>query len=219
MKNKLKLKAESLIETIIAVFILATGATAAFAFLVSSLRMTENIENRIIAINLAREGIEAVRTIRDSNWIEHGGSRREYWNCVGDGSCSNKIENGSYIADLDTDNMRWVLYKKTGVLDLSDGENENEDGVFLLLKKNYGAEGEWLYTHDEANSQDCLSDTPATCEITVFFREIKFNYLDAEENVLEVHSRVVWWQDGIPQDVELVSYITDFLGRDINTVE
>lgn len=60
---------QTLIETLVAAFILTMGITAALALATYSLRATTNIKQRIVAIGLAREGIEAVKNMRDTNWL------------------------------------------------------------------------------------------------------------------------------------------------------
>ncbi len=69
----------------------------------SSVRNMQNAKNRIIAINIAREGVEAMRNIRDTNWLKFQSRRRQCWNnlptknpsvqCTG----ANPIEPGDYI--------------------------------------------------------------------------------------------------------------------------
>ena len=76
-KNK---KGETILETVIAVSILAIGVTLSSTLMASSLRNINTSKNRVIAVNIAREGIEAVRNIRDTNWLKFSGNARECWN-------------------------------------------------------------------------------------------------------------------------------------------
>jgi type II secretory pathway pseudopilin PulG len=73
-------RGESLLETIIAFIVLGIGVTIAGMILGSSLRNMQNSKNRVIAVNIAREGIEAVRNIRDTNWLQFHSKRRACWN-------------------------------------------------------------------------------------------------------------------------------------------
>ncbi len=71
MKNKkLNQKGQTLIETLVAAFILTMGISAALGLAQYSLHATSDIKQRIIAIGLAREGLEAVKNIRDTNWLQ-----------------------------------------------------------------------------------------------------------------------------------------------------
>ncbi len=71
---------ETILETIIAVSVLAIGVTLSSTLMASSLRNINTSKNRVIAVNIAREGIEAVRNIRDTNWLKFSGNVRECWN-------------------------------------------------------------------------------------------------------------------------------------------
>ena len=59
----------TLFETIVAIGLILVGLVAALALITSSLFYASNIQDRLIAANLAAEGIEIVRNIRDGNWL------------------------------------------------------------------------------------------------------------------------------------------------------
>lgn len=59
---------QSLIETIVALFVLTTGLAAGLALAIYAFGSSSEISERISAAGLAREGIEAVRRMRDTNW-------------------------------------------------------------------------------------------------------------------------------------------------------
>jgi type II secretory pathway pseudopilin PulG len=83
-------RGETIAETIIALVILTVGITLASGMMASSMRNMHSSKNRVIAVNIAREGIEAVRNIRDTNWLKFSGHRRDCWNhmpiAMGNGS-------------------------------------------------------------------------------------------------------------------------------------
>lgn len=56
----------TLLEVLIALSIITIGALGVFALMNRTVLATEQNRNSIIAVNLAREGIELVRSIRDS---------------------------------------------------------------------------------------------------------------------------------------------------------
>ncbi|MCK5612996.1 prepilin-type N-terminal cleavage/methylation domain-containing protein [Candidatus Pacearchaeota archaeon] len=111
-KNK---RGETILETIIAMVILAVGVTTAGAIIGYSLRNMNGSKNRIIAINIAREGVEAVRNIRDTNWLKYNSRRRVCWNhmpeidpeigCDG----STPIQPGRYLIYKQAETERWIL--------------------------------------------------------------------------------------------------------------
>jgi hypothetical protein len=71
MKNQTGLQAgQTLIETIAAIFILTTALTAGLALTIYVFSNSQKGISEIVASNLAREGIDMVRNMRDTNWLE-----------------------------------------------------------------------------------------------------------------------------------------------------
>lgn len=60
---------QTLIETLAAAFILVMGITAAAGLAIYAFGASTNIVKQIIATGLAREGVEAVKNMRDTNWL------------------------------------------------------------------------------------------------------------------------------------------------------
>ncbi|MBI4090961.1 MAG: GIY-YIG nuclease family protein [Candidatus Komeilibacteria bacterium] len=73
LKNRLKrflsLTGFTLIEGVIALAIISTALIVGLTLAYSNLIAAQNNSDRIIATNLAREGLEVMRNIRDSNWL------------------------------------------------------------------------------------------------------------------------------------------------------
>jgi Tfp pilus assembly protein PilV len=65
-------KGQTLIELLIAMTVIMIGLTAAAALVISNIRLQEISADRVIATNLAREGIEMAKAQRDSNWLAGG---------------------------------------------------------------------------------------------------------------------------------------------------
>ncbi|PIP29391.1 hypothetical protein COX27_01600 [Candidatus Kuenenbacteria bacterium CG23_combo_of_CG06-09_8_20_14_all_36_9] len=55
----------TLIETIVALSILTTGIISALALITSSISYSQSSEQAIVVVNLAREGLEIVRSVRE----------------------------------------------------------------------------------------------------------------------------------------------------------
>lgn len=74
--HKLKTKHHNagftLLEIIITLFIITIGMGGAFTVIQKSFTMMSLSESRLIAANLAQEGVEIMRNIRDTNWLEGG---------------------------------------------------------------------------------------------------------------------------------------------------
>jgi type II secretory pathway pseudopilin PulG len=69
-KTGLSRQGQTLIETLVAIFILVMGITAAVGLAIYAFSTSTNVTKQIIATGLAREGLEAVRSIRDTNWLK-----------------------------------------------------------------------------------------------------------------------------------------------------
>lgn len=66
------LKGQSLVELLIAMFVIVVGLTAATNMILSNARTQEESAARVVGANLAREGVELAKAVRDSNWIAGG---------------------------------------------------------------------------------------------------------------------------------------------------
>lgn len=66
MKNQ---RGQTLLEVIIAIFIMVFGIISIVSLAVMSSAMSRSSTHELVATNIAREGIEVVRNKRDSNWL------------------------------------------------------------------------------------------------------------------------------------------------------
>lgn len=58
-----------MIEMIFAIGVIGVGLLAATTLVFSNLALADRDKNEIVAINLAREGLELAKNTRDSNWL------------------------------------------------------------------------------------------------------------------------------------------------------
>ncbi len=113
-------------ETLIAISILAIVVAITSTVIINSIRNMRNAKNRIVAVNIAREGIEAMRNVRDSNWLLYSDRRRDCWNHDQSPFCdgSTPITPGHYIVYLDSTG-RWRLNSA----DENPDVDSNGDGI------------------------------------------------------------------------------------------
>lgn len=208
-------RGETLIEVIIALTVLIMGTVGSLHLLGVAGKNNQITKEKVLATDLAREGIEAVRSIRDTNWLRFAGERRVCWNNLDSNACNDvnndgvadtPIENNrAYIAKLDLGNFRWQL-SDGGIsdrLNLGDGEIANDAVYRLKLNPVTG-----LYSHTGGD------DSP-------YYREIYTEYLEANQsaasasgaNILRVTARVQWLDRGQLGEITLTAIITDYLGR------
>ncbi len=70
IKNKLEKKAFTLIEVITILFIISLGMIGVLSLIVQNIQSQSLNKNTLIAYQLAQEGIEMIREVRDTNWRE-----------------------------------------------------------------------------------------------------------------------------------------------------
>jgi Tfp pilus assembly protein PilV len=63
-------RGQSFIEAMVAITVLVTAVSSALALVQSSITATRVGGAQIVAANLAREGLEVVRSLRDTNWLQ-----------------------------------------------------------------------------------------------------------------------------------------------------
>ena len=62
-------KAQTLIEMLAALAVISVGLLAAITLVYSNLNLVERDADETVSVNLAREGVELAKSIRDSNWL------------------------------------------------------------------------------------------------------------------------------------------------------
>lgn len=60
---------QTMIELLIAFFVISVGLFAAVTLVFSNMNLVERDTDEVVAVNLAREGIELAKEVRDSNWL------------------------------------------------------------------------------------------------------------------------------------------------------
>lgn len=60
---------QTLVETMVAALVLVIGIGAAVSLAVYGLSATAGVSKQLVGVGLAREGIEAVKNMRDTNWL------------------------------------------------------------------------------------------------------------------------------------------------------
>ncbi len=115
MRHLINQKAFSLLEVIIAIFVITTGIVGAMNLINYSISSVAVSKSQIIAASLSQEGLEVVRNIRDTNWTEQFINPGLLWN---DG-----LANGDYRIQYNSDSL--LLLGANPVL------NINSNGFYL----------------------------------------------------------------------------------------
>ena len=227
--KKIKLRGESIVEVVTATVILATILVSTFSILGRATQTNANIRNRVIALNIAREGIEGVRNIRDTNWLKYSGNRRDAWLCLDSTSSQNACDSGTggktipdidsgetyYIIDFDKDDERYYLEKTT----FQDPIN--------LSSSTYATDQEEMHLYRVPTPPRRYTHTSTGYTPTIFYRQLALEVLapyntsptfctgnDSCENArLKVISKVQWKEDGALRTTTLETHLFDFFER------
>lgn len=87
----------SMMEVVFSVFILSVGLVAAIGLIVSSIKNSIDSRNHIIASQLAQEGVELVRNVRDNSWADGKIAFLDFKSGIGKDNC---------IIDKDSDDVK-----------------------------------------------------------------------------------------------------------------
>jgi len=114
----MKTKGFTLIEMLIVLVIISVGIIAAVQVIKHWLNFVDKTRKKVIAINLAREGVEAVYNIRNTNFKRWAWVKDKCWLKADplyddDGNCDNDdwIQSGYRIAmqNISGENKYWIL--------------------------------------------------------------------------------------------------------------
>lgn len=187
---------QSFIETIVAIFVLITGLSAGLALSVVSFGASSDITEKITAIGLAREGIEAVRRMRDSNWLA-----------------------GMLVScpDLDNDQFCYTTWLSGPPYDIQGASGAGLD--YRLFFDPASSANKWVLSPANAASDyrlylqasGGLSHTATNAEGLNYFRKIKIIYADTASpysvsSPLVLVRSVVWWHGkNCPSNTDFVN--------------
>ena len=117
---------QGLLEGIVAIGALLTGLVAVVALTASNVASSEGTESRIIATSLAREGIEAVRAVRDANWLAGRAGESGQANAWDTGFVSGS--DTTAIAILNSSTLQWAInFTPSSMADTATALRRNRD--------------------------------------------------------------------------------------------
>ncbi len=158
-------KATSIIEAIVVLLVITTWVTWMYTIFNKSTQLSNSTNNKIQAIQIAKQWIEAFTNIRDTNWLRFSSDYDNCWNTLNyDSNClwnntSGDIQSWSYIIYRDINNS-WLLGTKTSGT-YWNWTYINDYRVWI---------NNWIYT------QTWTTDNL----FPVFTREIKISYLQED---------------------------------------
>lgn len=194
-------KATSIVEAMVILLILLVWIIWMYTIYDRSKRLSDSTKYRIEAIEIAREWLEAIKNIRDTNYILFWADTENCWNvlnynisCIWSNDTTNDIQNDtSYIIYQDSDN-RWKLNSPSWVTtyEYNDTNYRNNFQVYKDIN--------WFYTQSWGTNFN-----------PIFTREIKISYLDTSWNPWDSNndkmkiSSLVQWVDRTSNDVHKIN--------------
>ncbi len=195
----------TMIELMAVLAIMGMGIAWLLETIWSGIYFAKDTENNIKAINLAREWIEWVINIRDTNWLRFSGDRVNCWRtkdyngwCINDSSFVWLIASGSYT--IFTRNGAWVL---SGATQIDPTANWNGYANMYMV----GLDSGGFFTQTGVTTtQWCSNQTQTGC-LTVFAREISLTVIGT--GTMNVKS-IIRWQERRPMSVILDTTLTNW---------
>jgi type II secretory pathway pseudopilin PulG len=184
-------RATSIIEVIVLILIIVLWITWIYKIYSESIILNNSIENKITAIQIAREWIEAVTNIRDTNWLVLSSNIENCWKSINyNTSCltwapTNILHNNSYRVERDGSN-RWILTSPSSTFSPNNYSNTDYRNFYRVY-----TDINWLYTHDD-NINNKLNNIYTREIVTSYINSITWNISATSTNWLRVRSIVRW---------------------------
>jgi type II secretory pathway pseudopilin PulG len=197
-----------MIETLVAITVIVMATVSALSMMRTAISGNQIIEDKVIAMNLAMEGIDAVRNIRDTNYLRFYSDADECWDKINapvGSDCTSKtsISNGDYylIRNIyDAPLFEWVLRPVT--LDIH--------GNLDLYEFTFDSDGDGIRDSEANLYAQTVVPAPAgfTSVERAKFRRILTVDL-ASDTTFQVTSTVTWETGGIEKNISLTGVIAN----------
>ncbi len=215
VKMKSSKKATSILEAMIVMLIVVSWVVWMYTVFNESQQLSNTSANKIQAIQIAREWIEAVKNIRDTNWVLYWSDTKNCWNvadyksnCVWSNNVTNDIRNitNRWYTLYQNTNNRWKLVRRDNTWGFTTSWYRNRFKVWY--------DSNWFYTQSWALIDSAKPLKP------LFTREIKINYIDTDgiwwttsnDEKMQVTSLVQWIDNAStkPHKVEFTTILTNW---------
>ncbi|NVP17094.1 hypothetical protein HUU51_00030 [Candidatus Gracilibacteria bacterium] len=199
---KINRSAFSIVEILVGMLIFTMGVVSVYSVIIKTLNLNDYNKNYIIASFLAREQIELVRNIRDSNY-----KKVQVYNQLNPSTSNHTsvFEVGKYYKiENDISYSNGFSVKINEITDFGEGVSELNG---KMLNYELCLNNDNLYVHDCSLSN----------KKTIFFKYIKidpiqYNDLSGLKTIddgFKVTSKVIWYMKGY-HEFEIVSIFTDY---------
>ncbi len=203
----------TMIELMAMLAILGLGISAMFAVVTSGIYFAKDTEDTIKAINLAREGIEWVTNIRNTNWLRFSSDRTNCWKsswydgtCIWSSTLWDKVSSWSHV--IYGTNGLWYL---SGTVSLDATSNWSSYSSTYAVSQ----DANWFFnqTGSITTLPVCNSTLQKNCR-SIFTREIIISTPAdiTQSGTLYVRSIVKWNTKNL-HSLELQSTLTNWKAK------
>jgi type II secretory pathway pseudopilin PulG len=196
-----------LVEVLIAIFILIMVSATGISLVVYGYRAINYNGHSMEASWLAQEGANALRGLRDTNWLRFGYDKENCWNMAAD-TCApeNEIREGVYTIQISpTDEP--ILTTATSELNLADGIDDS-DRQFQLHYQDLDLATDIDGDGIADNDHQYVSHNPGI-EESKFFRTVTVN--SAAPDTIEMICSVQWLEGSQVEEIALPVIITNYM--------
>jgi len=199
-------KATSILEAMVVMLVVVTWVTGMYKIYIQSIKLSDSTANKIQAIQIAREWIEAMTNIRDTNWLLFSSDYSNCWNTLNyNNSC---IWNNSTATDM---LWNYIIYKNS----------DNRWELKIAASWNYSDIDYHTENRVWYDNNGFYTQSGATLELKpVFTREIQIEYIDTDgdsfatsnDEKMKVTSLVQWTDSSStkPHKVELGTILSNW---------
>lgn len=195
----------TLFEVMMMLIVLSTVLLSLFEVLSQGIRFAKDTEMRIQAINLAREWIEWVTNIRNTNWLRYSSDRKHCWDtlkydpaCIWNAAPSNIISLWWY-----------TLYMQQGLWFLSGTTSWNDNdwaGSFARFQIFSDDSGWYNGTGSTTLTTLCTNVQTTNCK-TPFAREIVISNKTSTGMTVTAN---IYWYNSAPRKISITSELTNW---------
>ena len=211
----MKKNAFTLLEVILAIFILTVGVAGSFVLIQSTLISASLNKSKLTAYYLAQGGIEIIRNARDNNLlaIHRGVGGLEWDDGITDACPSPRISPCDFYGDVNFDGTVTQIDVSLVSQYIAGLEEFNEEQIDRGDVNNNGN----INNGDKNQISkyiSCDRDDFSVCSgDAIFQREIAISLHGGDPNILEILSRITWQERGRSHSTEVLEYIYNWYGR------
>ena len=174
-------RGQGLLETTIALGIIIIGLVAVLTLIIMGISSSGKTKERVIAVNLAREGIEIIRAIRDSNQLD-------------------PTKSWPFGLDYGSGERSWIVdWTITDTLKEEADFTDIDQCTNCLL---------YLDSEDRYRHKYLIDIPPILLTPTIFKRLVKIERVNDHE--IRIISRIFWQERNQPQSIVLETVLTDW---------